>query len=128
MSSFNFKGGDQQQKVGKLSGGQRNRVHLAKMLKTGGNVLLLDEPTNDLDIETLARSRTRWRITPAAPWSSATTACSSTASPPTSSPSRATATSNGSRAISRMYEEDKRRRLGADAVNPHRIKYKPLTR
>ena len=53
-SSFNFKGGDQQQKVGTLSGGQRNRVHLAKMLKAGGNVLLLDEPTNDLDTETLA--------------------------------------------------------------------------
>ena len=53
-SSFNFRGGDQQQKVGNLSGGQRNRVHLAKMLKTGGNVLLLDEPTNDLDTETLA--------------------------------------------------------------------------
>ncbi len=53
-SSFNFRGGDQQQKVGNLSGGQRNRVHLAKMLRTGGNVLLLDEPTNDLDTETLA--------------------------------------------------------------------------
>ena len=53
-SSFNFRGGDQQQKVGNLSGGQRNRVHLAKMLKSGGNVLLLDEPTNDLDTETLA--------------------------------------------------------------------------
>ncbi|MGO8085259.1 ATP-binding cassette domain-containing protein, partial [Rhizobium leguminosarum] len=51
--SFNFKGGDQQQKVGNLSVGQRNRVHLAKMLKAGGNVLLLDEPTNDLDTETL---------------------------------------------------------------------------
>jgi ATPase subunit of ABC transporter with duplicated ATPase domains len=51
--AFNFKGGDQQQKVGSLSGGQRNRVHLAKMLKSGGNVLLLDEPTNDLDTETL---------------------------------------------------------------------------
>ncbi len=51
---FNFKGGDQQQKVGSLSGGQRNRVHLAKMLKNGANVLLLDEPTNDLDTETLA--------------------------------------------------------------------------
>jgi ATPase subunit of ABC transporter with duplicated ATPase domains len=51
--AFNFKGGDQQQKVGNLSGGQRNRVHLAKMLKAGGNVLLLDEPTNDLDTETL---------------------------------------------------------------------------
>jgi ATPase subunit of ABC transporter with duplicated ATPase domains len=53
-STFNFKGGDQQQKVGTLSGGQRNRVHLAKLLKSGGNVLLLDEPTNDLDTETLA--------------------------------------------------------------------------
>jgi ATPase subunit of ABC transporter with duplicated ATPase domains len=53
-SAFNFKGGDQQQKVGDLSGGQRNRVHLAKMLKSGANVLLLDEPTNDLDTETLA--------------------------------------------------------------------------
>ncbi|MFP3340017.1 ATP-binding cassette domain-containing protein, partial [Micrococcus sp. SIMBA_131] len=53
-SSFNFKGGDQQQKVGTLSGGQRNRVHMAKLLKEGGNVLLLDEPTNDLDTETLA--------------------------------------------------------------------------
>jgi energy-coupling factor transporter ATP-binding protein EcfA2 len=52
--AFNFRGGDQQQKVGNLSGGQRNRVHLAKMLRTGGNVLLLDEPTNDLDTETLA--------------------------------------------------------------------------
>ena len=54
LGAFNFKGGDQQQKVGTLSGGQRNRVHLAKMLKTGANVLLLDEPTNDLDTETLA--------------------------------------------------------------------------
>ena len=53
-SSFNFKGGDQQQKVGSLSGGQRNRVHMAKMIKSGSNVLLLDEPTNDLDTETLA--------------------------------------------------------------------------
>ena len=54
VSAFNFKGGDQQQKVGSLSGGQRNRVHLAKMLKSGSNVLLLDEPTNDLDTETLS--------------------------------------------------------------------------
>ena len=53
VGSFNFKGADQQKKVGQLSGGERNRVHLAKMLKTGGNVLLLDEPTNDLDVETL---------------------------------------------------------------------------
>jgi ATPase subunit of ABC transporter with duplicated ATPase domains len=54
VGAFNFKGGDQQQKVGSLSGGQRNRVHLAKLLKEGANVLLLDEPTNDLDTETLA--------------------------------------------------------------------------
>ena len=53
VSSFNFKGGDQQKKVGQLSGGERNRVHLAKTLLTGANVLLLDEPTNDLDVETL---------------------------------------------------------------------------
>jgi ATPase subunit of ABC transporter with duplicated ATPase domains len=53
VGSFNFKGGDQQKKVGLLSGGERNRVHLAKLLRTGGNVLLLDEPTNDLDVETL---------------------------------------------------------------------------
>jgi ATPase subunit of ABC transporter with duplicated ATPase domains len=54
VSLFNFKGSDQQQKVGTLSGGERNRVHLAKLLKTGGNVVMLDEPTNDLDVETLA--------------------------------------------------------------------------
>ena len=115
-SSFNFRGGDQQQKVGNLSGGQRNRVHLAKMLKTGGNVLLLDEPTNDLDTETLARARRRaGRLSPAAPSSSATTACSSTAWRPTSSPSRATAMSNGSRAISRTT---RRTRSAASARKP----------
>src|SRR3546814_11053844 len=53
VGAFNFKGGDQQKKVGQLSGGERNRVHMAKLLKEGGNVLLLDEPTNDLDVETL---------------------------------------------------------------------------
>ena len=53
VGAFNFKGADQQKNVGKLSGGERNRVHMAKMLKQGGNVLLLDEPTNDLDVETL---------------------------------------------------------------------------
>ncbi len=54
VGSFNFKGADQQKKVGELSGGERNRVHLAKMLKEGANLLLLDEPTNDLDVETVA--------------------------------------------------------------------------
>ena len=53
VGAFNFKGGDQQKKVGMLSGGERNRVHMAKLLKSGGNVILLDEPTNDLDVETL---------------------------------------------------------------------------
>ena len=57
VGAFNFKGADQQKNVGKLSGGERNRVHIAKMLKRGGNVLLLDEPTNDLDVETLRRAR-----------------------------------------------------------------------
>jgi hypothetical protein len=72
-----------------LSGGERNRVHLAKLLKQGGNVLLLDEPTNDLDVDTLRALEDACWSSPAAPWSSPTTAGSSTGSPPTCWPSRA---------------------------------------
>ncbi len=84
-SSFNFKGGDQQKKLNLLSGGERNRVHMARLLKEGGNVLLLDEPTNDLDVETCGPWKTRWSTSLAAPSSSRTTASSLTASAPTSS-------------------------------------------
>ncbi len=100
VAGFNFKGSDQQKRVGDLSGGERNRVHLAKVLRTGGNVLLLDEPTNDLDVDTLRALEDGLEPSRAAPWSSATTAGSSTGSAPTSSPSRATARSAGSRATS----------------------------
>ena len=125
-AAFNFKGGDQQKKVGVLSGGERNRVHLAKMLKPARNVLLLDEPTNDLDVDTLRAleealldfagcaviiSHDRWFLDRLAP---------------TSWPSRATARSNGSRATSRPTKPTSDRRLGADADQPHRIKYRPL--
>ena len=125
-SRFNFKGSDQQKKIGDLSGGERNRVHLAKMLKSGGNVLLLDEPTNDLDVETLRAleeailafpgcavviSHDRWFLDRIA--------------------THILAFEGDSEVVwfegnFADYEEDKKRRLGGDAVNPQRIKYKKI--
>ncbi len=102
VGRFNFKGVQQQQVIGDLSGGERNRVHLAKVLKSGGNVLLLDEPTNDLDIETLRALEDALLAFPrAARWSSRTIVGSSIASRRTSSPSRATPKSSGSKATTR---------------------------
>ncbi len=128
VASFNFLGADQQKKVGALSGGERNRVHLAKMLKEGANVILLDEPTNDLDVNTLRAleealeefagcavvvSHDRWFLDRVA--------------------THILAFEGDSRVTwfdgnFSDYEEDKRRRLGDEAVQPHRIRYKPLTR
>lgn len=128
VGSFNFKGTDQQKKVGQLSGGERNRVHLAKMLKTEANVLLLDEPTNDLDTETLSAleealeqypgcavviSHDRWFLNRLA--------------------THILAFEGDSQVVwfegnYEDYEADRKRRLGIDADQPHRIKYKPLTR
>jgi ATP-binding cassette ChvD family protein len=128
VGAFNFKGGDQQKKVGQLSGGERNRVHLSKMLKQGANVILLDEPTNDLDVDTLRSleaalldfagcalitSHDRWFLDRIA--------------------THILAFEGDSRAVwfegnYDDYEADRRRRLGAEADRPHRIKYKRLTR
>lgn len=128
VGSFNFKGGDQQKKVGQLSGGERNRVHLAKMLKSGANVLLLDEPTNDLDIDTLRAledalldfpgcavviSHDRWFLDRIATHILAFEGDSHVE------------WFEGNFAD---YEADKKRRLGSDADQPHRIKYKPVHR
>jgi ATP-binding cassette ChvD family protein len=126
VAGFNFRGSDQQKKVGQLSGGERNRVHLAKMLKTGANVLLLDEPTNDLDVDTLRAleealldfagcaivvSHDRWFLDRIA--------------------SHILAFEGDSEVVwfegnYEAYEADHKRRRGADADQPHRIKYKPL--
>ena len=126
VSRFNFSGTDQQKHVGNLSGGERNRVHLAKLLKSGGNVLLLDEPTNDLDVETLRAleealldfpgcavviSHDRWFLDRIA--------------------THILAFEGDSQVVwfegnYADYEADKKRRLGADADQPHRIKYKRL--
>ncbi|MDH5471111.1 MAG: ATP-binding cassette domain-containing protein, partial [Gammaproteobacteria bacterium] len=126
VSRFNFNGSDQQKRVGSLSGGERNRVHLAKLLKSGGNVLLLDEPTNDLDVETLRAleealldfpgcavviSHDRWFLDRIATHILAFEGDSQTV------------WFEGNYAD---YEADRKRRLGADADQPHRIKYKRL--
>jgi ATP-binding cassette ChvD family protein len=128
VSQFNFKGADQQKKVGQLSGGERNRVHLAKVLKFGANVILLDEPTNDLDVDTLRAleeglidfpgcvvviSHDRWFLDRIA--------------------THILAFEGGSRVIwfegnYDDYEKDWKRRLGPEAAQPHRVKYKPLTK
>ncbi len=127
-SSFNFRGGDQQQKVGNLSGGQRNRVHLAKMLKTGGNVLLLDEPTNDLDTETLAALEDALENY---------AGCAVIISHDRMFLDRLATHILAFEGDSHVewfegnfedYEKDKIRRLGPEAVNPHRMTYKRLTR
>jgi sulfate-transporting ATPase len=128
VAAFNFKGSDQQKKVGILSGGERNRVHLAKMLKIEHNVLLLDEPTNDLDVDTLRAleealtefagcaviiSHDRWFLDRLATHILAFEGDSHV---------------EWFEGNFQAYEEDKRRRLGADATEPHRIKYRPLAR
>ena len=125
--AFNFKGGDQQKKVGLLSGGERNRVHMARLLKEGGNVLLLDEPTNDLDVETLRAleqallnfpgcvvviSHDRWFLDRIATHILAFEGNSHV---------------NWFAGNFEEYEQDRQRRLGGDA-QPRRIRYKPITR
>jgi energy-dependent translational throttle protein EttA len=127
-AGFNFKGSDQQRKVGALSGGERNRVHLAKLLRRGGNLLLLDEPTNDLDVDTLRAleeallsfagcaviiSHDRWFLDRVA--------------------THVLAFEGDSQVVwyegnFEAYEEHRRERLGAEADRPHRITYKRLTR
>ncbi len=128
VGAFNFKGSDQQKKVGQLSGGERNRVHLAKMLKEGGNVLLLDEPTNDLDVETL-------RALEEALESFA--GCAVVISHDRFFLDRLATHILAFEGDSHVewfegnfeaYEDDKRRRLGDDADRPHRMTYKRLTR
>jgi ATP-binding cassette ChvD family protein len=128
VGAFNFKGGDQQKKVGQLSGGERNRVHLAQMLKSGANLLLLDEPTNDLDVETLRAlelaleefagcamiiSHDRWFLDRMATHMLAFEGDSHV---------------EWFEGNFQDYEADKKRRLGIDADQPHRIKYKRFAR
>ncbi|MBL9033978.1 MAG: energy-dependent translational throttle protein EttA [Rhodospirillaceae bacterium] len=128
VASFNFKGSDQQKKVGQLSGGERNRVHLAKMLKSGANVLLLDEPTNDLDVDTLRAleealenfagcaviiSHDRWFLDRIATHILAFEGDSHV---------------EWFEGNYQDYEADRHRRLGTDADQPHRLRFKPLIR
>ena len=128
VGSFNFKGADQQKKVGLLSGGERNRVHLAKTLAAGGNVLMLDEPTNDLDVETLGALESALEDFPG---------CAVVISHDRFFLDRLATHILSFEGDSHVewfegnfedYEVDKKRRLGADAVEPHRIKYKPIGR
>ena len=127
VAAFNFMGSDQQKKVGDLSGGERNRVHLAKLLKSGGNLLLLDEPTNDLDVDTLRSledallgfagcavviSHDRWFLDRVA--------------------THILAFEGDSKVVwfegnYQAYEEDLLRRKGKDANEPHRIRYRKLS-
>uniref|UniRef100_UPI002355240C energy-dependent translational throttle protein EttA n=1 Tax=Paracoccus sphaerophysae TaxID=690417 RepID=UPI002355240C len=127
-SAFNFKGGDQQKKVGLLSGGERNRVHLAKLLKSGGNVLLLDEPTNDLDVETLQALEAALEDF---------AGCAVIISHDRFFLDRLCThilAFEGDAHVEwfegnfEAYEEDKMRRLGPDAIEPKRVKYKKFTR
>ena len=128
VAQFNFKGPDQEKKVGNLSGGERNRVHLAKLLKSGGNLLLLDEPTNDLDVEMLRAleealvdfggcavviSHDRWFLDRIA--------------------THILAFEGDSKVVwcdgnYQTYEEQRHERLGLEADQPHRLRYKSLTR
>ena len=128
VSAFNFKGGDQQKKIGMLSGGERNRVHLAKLLRSGGNVLLLDEPTNDLDVETLRALEDA--LTDFA-------GCAVIISHDRFFLDRLCTHMLAFEGNSHVewfegnfadYEADKIRRLGPDSVNPKRVKYKKFTR
>ena len=128
VASFNFRGSDQQKRVGDLSGGERNRLHLAKLLRSGGNLLLLDEPTNDLDVDTLRALEEALLDFAGCAVVISTIAGSSTGSPPTSSPSRATRRWSGSRAPTTSTRRTAAQRLGDEAAQPHRIKYKPLVR
>ncbi|HUZ66814.1 MAG TPA: ATP-binding cassette domain-containing protein, partial [Beijerinckiaceae bacterium] len=127
-SAFNFKGSDQQKKVGQLSGGERNRVHLAKMLKSGANVLLLDEPTNDLDVDTLRALEDALQDF---------AGCAVIISHDRFFLDRIATHMLAFEDDSHVewfegnfqdYEEDKKRRLGIDSIIPHRLKYKKFSR